>query len=91
MICPQCGAENAEDQWNCSACRINLYWATQHYDELASLREQKGLDPHAQTPSFLVQVSKHELDDRAERGLKTESKVRTIARRVMNGETTEQP
>ena len=91
MICPQCGAENAEDQWNCSSCRINLYWASQHYEELANLREQKGLDPNAQTPPFLVQVSKHELTDRAERGLKTESKVRAIARRVMNGETTEQP
>lgn len=91
MICPQCGAENAEDQWNCVSCRINLYWASQHYEELAKLREQKGLDPHAQTPPFLVGVSQHELSERTKRGLKTESKVRTIARRVMNGETTEQP
>ena len=91
MICPQCGAENASDQWNCVSCRINLYWASQHYDELAALREQKGLDPHAQTPSFLVQVSQHELDERARRGLTTESKVRTIARRVMSGESSEQP
>lgn len=91
MICPQCGAENAEDAWNCSQCRINLYWATQHFEELASLREQKGLDPHAQTPPFLVKVSEHELDDRKKRGLKSDSKVRTIARRVMKGEATEQP
>lgn len=91
MICPQCGAENASEQWNCVSCRINLYWASQHYDELAALREQKGLDPHAQTPPFLVQVSQHELTERAKRGLKTDSKVRTIARRVMNGESSEQP
>jgi len=91
MICPQCGAENSENAWNCASCRINLYWASQHFEELAQLRKQKGLDPHAQTPSFLVKVSKHELADRARRGLKTDSKVRTIARRVMNGDSTEQP
>lgn len=91
MICPQCGAENADDQWNCVSCRINLYWASQHYEELAGLREQKGLDPHAQTPPFLVQVSQHELAERTKRGARTDSKVRTIARRVMNGESSEQP
>ena len=91
MICPQCGAENTESAWNCVSCRINLYWASQHYDELARVREQKGLDPHAQTPAFLVRVSEHELAERARRGLKTDSKVRTIARKVMNGESSEEP
>ncbi len=91
MICPQCGAENDSEQWNCVSCRINLYWASQHFDELASLREQKGLDPHAQTPAFLINVSQHELAARASRGDSGDSKVRTIARRVMNGEAEEQP
>jgi hypothetical protein len=91
MTCPQCGAENADNAWNCVSCRINLYWASQHYDELARTREQKGLDPQAQTPAFLVRVSQHELAERARRGLKTDSKVRTIARKVMNGESSEEP
>ncbi len=91
MICPQCGAENADNAWNCVSCRINLYWASQHYEELARMREQKGLDPHTQTPSFLVRVSQSELAERAKRGLNTDSKVRTIARKVMNGESSEEP
>ncbi|HEX8996779.1 MAG TPA: hypothetical protein VF812_12185 [Ktedonobacterales bacterium] len=91
MICPQCGAQNASDQWNCVNCRINLYWASQHYEELARLREEKGLDPHAQTPPFLVNVSQRELASRAERGGPTDNKVRAIARRIMHGESSEQP
>lgn len=91
MICPQCGAENDAEQWNCVSCRINLYWASQHYEELAQLRQQEGLDPVAQSPSFLVNVSKHELSERKQRGLQGDSKVRSIARRVMNGDTSQEP
>lgn len=91
MRCPQCGAETPDDQWNCVSCRINLYWAHQHFDELARLRDQQGLGAEAQTPAFLVDVSKKALGERAERGGRVEHKVRQIARRVMRGESTEQP
>ena len=91
MQCPQCGTDVPEDAWNCPSCRINLYWAHQHYEELARIRAQQGLDTGASTPSFLVAVSKRELNDRAGRGLNVMNKVRTIARRVMSGESAELP
>ena len=28
---------------NCSSCRVNLYWASQHYEELAQIRQDQGL------------------------------------------------
>ena len=61
-VCPQCGAENGDDVKNCKSCRINLYWAYQHYEELAKLREQNKLPPRPQSASFLVETSK-KIDD----------------------------
>jgi len=86
MQCPQCGAETPDDEWNCVACRVNLYWAHQHYEELARIRAQQGLDTRPSTPSFLVASSKRELSERARRGGKAENKVRAIARRILRGE-----
>ena len=91
MQCPQCGAETPDEEWNCVSCRVNLYWAHQHYEELARIREQQGLDTHANTPPFLVKSHHREMGDRARRGGPVESKVRSIARRIMRGEATEQP
>jgi hypothetical protein len=91
MRCPQCGAETPDDQWNCVSCRINLYWAHQHFDELARMRTQQGLEAEAEIPPFLVRVSERELGDRARRGGSGENKVRQIARRVMRGESSAQP
>lgn len=87
MQCPQCGAETPEGVWNCPACRVNLYWAHQHQAELAHLREQQGLSTQASTPPFLINVHKHALDERADHGGNADSKVRAIARRVMQGES----
>lgn len=56
--CPQCGATNEDDAKNCQGCRINLYWAFQHYEELATIREAHRLAAHPETPSFLVETSK---------------------------------
>lgn len=56
--CPQCGTQNADDAKNCKGCRVNLYWAFQHYSELASLREANHLKPKPETASFLVDTSK---------------------------------
>lgn len=56
--CPQCGTMNEDDAKNCQGCRINLYWAFQHYEELARLREANKLAPRPQTASFLVDTSK---------------------------------
>ena len=83
MKCPQCGAETPDQEWNCVSCRINVYWATQHYEELARIREQKGEPAVTPTPSFLLKVHENAMDDRSDRGGKTEHKVRQIARLVM--------
>jgi len=83
MRCPQCGAETPDQDWNCVSCRINVYWATQHYEELARIRERKGETAAAPTPPFLLKVHENAMDDRSERGGKTEHKVRQIARLVM--------
>ena len=53
MKCPRCGAENSDDEWNCVSCRINLYWATQHYDGLAEIRERQGLPESASARSSI--------------------------------------
>ncbi|MGB8346191.1 MAG: hypothetical protein WCD86_15005 [Ktedonobacteraceae bacterium] len=60
--CPQCGASNVDDAKNCQSCRINLYWAFQHYDELARLRAANHLSPKPQSAPFLVETSK-KIDD----------------------------
>ena len=91
MQCPQCGAESPEDAWNCVSCRINLYWAHQHYDELARIRERQGLDMCASTPPFLVTVHKRALQERVSRSGEAMTKVRSIARHVMQGKTAEAP
>jgi hypothetical protein len=91
MRCPQCGAEAPEDSWNCPTCRINLYWASQHYAELTHIRSAQGLVSPPNTPPFLVNVSTREFATRTDRGLMGMNKVRDIARRVMRGESVEQP
>lgn len=65
------------------SCRINVYWATKHYAELASIREQHGMPTAAATPRFLLRTHESAMDDRADRGGRVEHKVRTIARLVM--------
>ena len=35
-----------------------MYWAFQHYEELAALREASKLPPRPQTASFLIETSK---------------------------------
>jgi hypothetical protein len=62
---------------------MNVYWASQHYDDLAGLRRKQGLRDTADTPPFLLAAHASAMDDRAGRGGKVEHKVRQIARRVM--------
>ena len=83
MRCPQCGAETPDEEWNCSSCRMNLYWASQHYDDLAQIRRQQGLRDTADTPPFLRRVHEHEMNERIERNGRIEHKVRQIARLAM--------
>jgi hypothetical protein len=83
MRCPQCGAETPDQEWNCVACRINVYWASQHYDELAQMRRTQGLAEAAETPSFLRQAHELAMTERADRGGRVEHKVRQIARLAM--------
>ncbi len=60
--CPQCGATIGEELKNCPGCRINLYWAAQHYTELAARRATSSLAPRSETASFLLETSKR-VDD----------------------------
>ena len=83
MKCPQCGAQTPDDEWNCASCRMNVYWASQHYDNLAGIRRDQGLPDDVETPPFLQLVHAVVMDQRATRGGKVEHKVRQIARRVM--------
>ena len=81
MDCPQCGSEIPDGDWNCPSCRINVYWATQHFEELARIREQRGLAPVSSSPSFLVEAHKEAMGERADQG--GEHRVRAVARKVM--------
>ena len=60
--CPQCGTINDDDVKNCKSCRVNMYWAFQHYAELAALREANMLPSRSETASFLVETSS-KIDD----------------------------
>ena len=91
MRCPQCGSETPDEAWNCVSCRVNLYWAHQHYSELAEVRKGQGLSKVPSTPPFLLKVHKSVLEDRARRGGQGESKVREIARKVMRGQPAAPP
>jgi hypothetical protein len=61
-----------------------VYWASQHYENLAGIRRQQGLRDTADTPPFLLRAHTSAMGERAERGGKVEHKVRQIARRVMS-------
>jgi hypothetical protein len=89
MICQQCGAATPDDEWNCVSCRINLYWASRHYQELARIRDAQGLATAANTPPFLVKTHQKVMDDRAGRGGRVEHRVRGIARRFIRGHSKE--
>jgi hypothetical protein len=82
--CPRCGAETPEDEWNCVSCRINVYWASQHYEEMARIREEHGLRPVSTTPAFLISTHRSAMDERGDYGgHAADSKVREIARAAM--------
>jgi hypothetical protein len=83
MQCPQCGTEIPDGQWNCTSCRINVYWASQHYDSLARVRQEQGLSPGPRTPSFLILAHERAMNERAGHGGDVEHKVRKIARATM--------
>ena len=83
MQCPQCGAETPDEEWNCASCRMNVYWASQHFGDLAGIRQRQGLRAPVDTPSFLLQAHECAMSERAGRGGKVEHKVRQIARRAM--------
>jgi hypothetical protein len=85
MQCPQCGAQTPDDEWNCISCRMNVYWASQHYEDLAGIRDRQGLDAAASTPAFLIKAHENAMTDRAARGGRVENKVRQIARLAMRG------
>ena len=83
MNCPNCGAANPDGAWNCVSCRINLYWATQHFADLAKLRDEQGRVEPVSSPTFLLRAHRHAMEDRATRGHNVDNKVRVAARRAM--------
>ena len=83
MQCPQCGAETPGEEWNCAVCRVNIYWASRHYQDLAWIRDQQGLPARSPTPPFLITAHERVMTERADHGGRAESKVRQIARRAM--------
>jgi len=48
---------NEDDAKNCRGCRVNMYWAFQHYEELAVLCEANKLPPRPESALFLVETS----------------------------------
>lgn len=60
--CPQCGTMNEDDTKNCKNCRVNMYWAFQHYEELAALRQANALPSRPESAPFLVETSR-KIDD----------------------------
>jgi hypothetical protein len=88
MKCPQCHEETPDDALNCTACHINLYWAKNHYEDLAKVRGDQGLERSTNSsPGFLVQA--HD-DAVAERGRHPEAvakKMRTFARKMQDPES----
>jgi len=86
MQCPQCGAKTIDEDWNCTSCRMNVYWASQHFTDLATIRRRQGLRAAADTPPFLLVAHVRAMAERVERGGNDEHKVRQIARRVMRHE-----
>jgi hypothetical protein len=56
--CPQCASMNDDDVKNCQVCRVNMYWAFQHYEELAEIRARNRLAMRPQTASFLIETSR---------------------------------
>ena len=87
MECPQCKAANPDDAWNCGSCRVNLYWAVQHYEDLAAIREGRGLPTTPSSASFLIKAHKDAMTDRAERFTVVDNRVRTAARKVIEGKS----
>lgn len=81
MKCPQCGEETPDEEWNCRSCRINLYWAVQHYERLAQIRERQGRPATASSPPFLVKAHKDAMAERPQEP--ADNKVRAAARKVM--------
>ena len=62
---------------------MNVYWASQHYEDLASVRRREGLDPQSDTPAFLRRaLERAELERSASNG-RADDKVRQVARRTM--------
>jgi hypothetical protein len=62
---------------------MNVYWASQHYEQLAGIRRRQGLSATAGTPPFLLRAHELAMTERAAHGGQAEHKVRQIARRVM--------
>lgn len=83
MDCPQCGTQTLDDEWNCQSCRMNVYWASQHYADLANMRLGDRSVIAWATPAFLLEAHRRAMEERDAHGGRVEHKVRQVARRTM--------
>lgn len=82
MKCPRCQEETPDDALNCAACHINLYWARNHYQDLATVRVEQGLDRSAtSSPSFLVRAHDDAISERGRHPEEVARKMRSFARK----------
>ena len=88
MKCPQCLEETPDDGLNCTACHINLYWAKNHYEDLARRRSDLGLTDSVKTPpTFLVQAHDDAVEERRRHPDEVARKMRTFARKRLDADT----
>ena len=88
MKCPHCLEETPEDGLNCIACHINLYWAKNHYEDLARLRNAQGLNPSVEaSPTFLLEAHDGAVAERRRHPDEVARKMRTFARKRSDAES----
>ncbi|HEX4863448.1 MAG TPA: hypothetical protein VFV02_05220 [Acidimicrobiales bacterium] len=88
MKCPQCLEETPDDGLNCAACHINLYWAKNHYEDLARVRSDQGLNRSVKTsPTFLIRAHDDAVAERRRHPEEVARKMRIFARKKMDAES----
>lgn len=88
MKCPHCLEETPDDGLNCTACHINLFWAKNHYQDLARLRSDQGLNGSVKSsPTFLIRAHDDAVAERRRRPDEVARKMRTFSRKKLDAET----
>jgi hypothetical protein len=62
---------------------MTVYWVSQHYADMAGIRQRQGLASHASTPPFLVTVHASAMDHR-DPALTAEGLIGLLERRLLS-------